>query len=124
MNRASESRAPSIADLNAEVAKLTMFRRSPYATARERKGSVANLAIYRVVRQHLPLSLHQPAQHDCHSDPSIASLRHQVLPFGSRREWFGLGLGESGVKQGSKFIRIHVITPVSQSANCRACSAS
>jgi hypothetical protein len=47
MNRASESRAPSIADLNAEVAKLTMFRRRPDATAAERKGSVANLAVYR-----------------------------------------------------------------------------
>ena len=125
MNRASESRAPSsIADLNAEVAKLTMFRRRPDATAAERKGSVANLAVYRVVRQHLPLLLHQPAQHGCHSDPSIASLRHQVLPFWSRREWFGLGLGESGVKQGSELIRLHVITPVSQSANCRTWSVS
>jgi len=47
MNRASESRAPSIADLNAEAAKLTMFRRRPDATAAERKGSVANLAVYR-----------------------------------------------------------------------------
>ena|SRR5579872_3348626 len=38
---------PSIVDLNAEVAKLTMFRRTPQATAEERKDSVANLATYR-----------------------------------------------------------------------------
>jgi mannose-6-phosphate isomerase-like protein (cupin superfamily) len=42
-----ESRAPSIIDLNAELAKLTMFRRTPSATAADRKGSVANLASYR-----------------------------------------------------------------------------
>jgi mannose-6-phosphate isomerase-like protein (cupin superfamily) len=47
MNRGSQSRAPSITDLNAEVAKLTMFRRRPDATAAERKGSVANMAVYR-----------------------------------------------------------------------------
>jgi mannose-6-phosphate isomerase-like protein (cupin superfamily) len=47
MNRASESRAPRVADLNAEIARLTMFRRRPDATAAERKGSVANLAVYR-----------------------------------------------------------------------------
>ena len=47
MERGSESRAPSIVDLNAEVAKLTMFRRRPDATAAERSGSVANLAVYR-----------------------------------------------------------------------------
>jgi mannose-6-phosphate isomerase-like protein (cupin superfamily) len=47
MERDSESRAPSIVDLNAEVAKLTMFRRRPDATAAERSGSVANLAVYR-----------------------------------------------------------------------------
>ena len=42
-----ESKAPAIIDLNAEVAKLTMFRRTPQSTAAERKGSVANLATYR-----------------------------------------------------------------------------
>jgi mannose-6-phosphate isomerase-like protein (cupin superfamily) len=42
-----ESRLPSIVDLNAEVAKLTMFRRSPDSTPDERKGSVAQLASYR-----------------------------------------------------------------------------
>jgi quercetin dioxygenase-like cupin family protein len=42
-----ESRPPSIVDLNAEVAKLTMFRRSPHSTQAERKGSVAQLAAYR-----------------------------------------------------------------------------
>lgn len=38
---------PSIIDLNAEVAKLTMFRRTPQSTPAERKGSVAQLATYR-----------------------------------------------------------------------------
>jgi mannose-6-phosphate isomerase-like protein (cupin superfamily) len=38
---------PSIIDLNAELAKLTMFRRSPQSTAADRKGSVARLASYR-----------------------------------------------------------------------------
>jgi mannose-6-phosphate isomerase-like protein (cupin superfamily) len=47
MERELESRAPSIIDLNAELAKLTMFRRRPDATAAERQGSVANLAVYR-----------------------------------------------------------------------------
>lgn len=42
-----ESRLPAIIDLNADLAKLTMFRRSPNSTAAERKGSVANLACYR-----------------------------------------------------------------------------
>jgi quercetin dioxygenase-like cupin family protein len=42
-----ESRTPSIIDLNAELAKLTMFRRCPNSTAAERKGSVAQLATYR-----------------------------------------------------------------------------
>src|SRR5204863_8587440 len=37
----------SIIDLNAELAKLTMFRRSPQSTAADRKGSVARLASYR-----------------------------------------------------------------------------
>jgi quercetin dioxygenase-like cupin family protein len=38
---------PTIVDLNAEVAKLKMFRRTPEATAADRKGSVAQLATYR-----------------------------------------------------------------------------
>jgi quercetin dioxygenase-like cupin family protein len=42
-----ESKTPSIIDLNAELAKLTMFRRTPRATAAERQGSVAQLASYR-----------------------------------------------------------------------------
>jgi mannose-6-phosphate isomerase-like protein (cupin superfamily) len=45
--RAMESRPPSIIDLNAELAKLAMFRRSPRSTPVERKGSVAQLAAYR-----------------------------------------------------------------------------
>jgi len=40
-------RLPSIIDLNAELAKLTMFRRTPQSTAVDRKGSVARLASYR-----------------------------------------------------------------------------
>ena len=42
-----ESRTPSIIDLNAELAKLTMFRRIPHSTREETKGSVARLASYR-----------------------------------------------------------------------------
>jgi mannose-6-phosphate isomerase-like protein (cupin superfamily) len=42
-----ESRPPSIIDLNAELAKLTMFRRTPQSTREETKGSVARLASYR-----------------------------------------------------------------------------
>jgi len=42
-----DSKTPTIADLNAELAKLTMFRRSPGSTAAERKGSVAQLGSYR-----------------------------------------------------------------------------
>jgi mannose-6-phosphate isomerase-like protein (cupin superfamily) len=38
---------PTIVDLNAEVAKLRMFRRTPQATAADRKGSVAELGTYR-----------------------------------------------------------------------------
>jgi mannose-6-phosphate isomerase-like protein (cupin superfamily) len=38
---------PSLIDLGGEVAKLTMFRRSPDSTAADRKGSVAQLASYR-----------------------------------------------------------------------------
>ena len=41
------SGSPSIIDLDRELAKLTMFRRTPQATAEDRKGSVANLATYR-----------------------------------------------------------------------------
>jgi mannose-6-phosphate isomerase-like protein (cupin superfamily) len=40
-------RPPSIIDLNAELAKLTMCRRTPQATMADRKGSVARLASYR-----------------------------------------------------------------------------
>lgn len=39
--------APSIVDLAAELAKLTMFRRTPEATAADRKGSVVELSTYR-----------------------------------------------------------------------------
>jgi quercetin dioxygenase-like cupin family protein len=39
--------AASLIDLGGELAKLTMFRRSPEATAAERSGSVARLASYR-----------------------------------------------------------------------------
>jgi mannose-6-phosphate isomerase-like protein (cupin superfamily) len=42
-----ESKTPSIIDLDAELAKLTMFRRTPQSTMAERKGSVARLASYR-----------------------------------------------------------------------------
>jgi mannose-6-phosphate isomerase-like protein (cupin superfamily) len=42
-----ESRTPSIIDLNAELAKLTMFRRTPQSTRADAKGSVAQLASYR-----------------------------------------------------------------------------
>jgi mannose-6-phosphate isomerase-like protein (cupin superfamily) len=42
-----ENRPPSIIDLNAELAKLTMFRRTPESTRAETKGSVARLASYR-----------------------------------------------------------------------------
>ena len=42
-----EGKAPGIIDLNAELAKLTMFRRTPQSTRAETKGSVAQLAAYR-----------------------------------------------------------------------------
>src|SRR3981081_2510437 len=42
-----QSRTPSIIDLNAELAKLTMCRRTPQSTMADRKGSVARLASYR-----------------------------------------------------------------------------
>jgi hypothetical protein len=35
-----EGKTPSIIDLNAEIAKLTMFRRTPQSTREETKGSV------------------------------------------------------------------------------------
>jgi mannose-6-phosphate isomerase-like protein (cupin superfamily) len=38
---------PSVIDLDAELAKLTMFRRTPHSTREETKGSVARLASYR-----------------------------------------------------------------------------
>jgi len=42
------SMTPSIIDLNAELAKLTMFRgRTPQSTMADRKGSAARLASYR-----------------------------------------------------------------------------
>jgi mannose-6-phosphate isomerase-like protein (cupin superfamily) len=47
MEREMESRTPSIIDLNAELAKLTMFRRTPQSTRADTKGSVARLASYR-----------------------------------------------------------------------------
>jgi mannose-6-phosphate isomerase-like protein (cupin superfamily) len=42
-----ESSTPSVIDLNAELAKLTMFRRTPQSTREETNGSVARLASYR-----------------------------------------------------------------------------
>lgn len=43
-----KSTKPSIVDLNAELAKLTMFRgRTPQSTIEDRKGSSAQLAPYR-----------------------------------------------------------------------------
>jgi mannose-6-phosphate isomerase-like protein (cupin superfamily) len=47
MERERESGTPSIIDLNAELAKLTMFRRTPQSTAEARKGSGARLASWR-----------------------------------------------------------------------------
>ena len=41
------SRTPCVIDLDAELAKLTMFQRSPHSTREETKGSVARLASYR-----------------------------------------------------------------------------
>src|SRR5438067_2737950 len=38
---------PSVIDLDAELATLTMFRRTPQSTREETKGSVARLASYR-----------------------------------------------------------------------------
>jgi mannose-6-phosphate isomerase-like protein (cupin superfamily) len=43
-----EDRMPTIIDVSAEAAKLTMFRgKTPKTTRAERKGSAANLARYR-----------------------------------------------------------------------------
>jgi quercetin dioxygenase-like cupin family protein len=43
-----EDRMPTIIDVNAEAAKLTMFRgKTPKTTRAERKGSTADLARYR-----------------------------------------------------------------------------
>jgi quercetin dioxygenase-like cupin family protein len=47
MEREMESKTPSIIDLNAELAKLTMFRRTPQSTMADRKGSGARLGSYR-----------------------------------------------------------------------------
>jgi mannose-6-phosphate isomerase-like protein (cupin superfamily) len=47
LGRGKESRTATIVDLDAELATLTMFRRTPAATAADRKGSVAQLASYR-----------------------------------------------------------------------------
>jgi mannose-6-phosphate isomerase-like protein (cupin superfamily) len=47
VERQLASGSPSIIDLGQELAKLTMFRRTPQATAADRKGSVAQLAPYR-----------------------------------------------------------------------------
>ena len=48
MEREMESKTPSIIDLDAELAKLTMFRgRTPQSTMADRKGSAARLASYR-----------------------------------------------------------------------------
>jgi hypothetical protein len=45
--RDMDNRNPSIIDLNPELAKLTMFRRTPKPTRAETRGSVARLASYR-----------------------------------------------------------------------------
>jgi mannose-6-phosphate isomerase-like protein (cupin superfamily) len=42
-----EGKTPSIIDLDAELAKLRMFQRTPASTPADRKGSVARLASYR-----------------------------------------------------------------------------
>src|SRR5437660_1476733 len=47
MERDMDSKTPSIIDLNAELTKLHMFRRTPQSTRAETKGSVARLASYR-----------------------------------------------------------------------------
>src|SRR5262249_3822819 len=47
LERQRASRSPSIVDLGQELGRLRMFRRTPEATAADRKGSVATLAPYR-----------------------------------------------------------------------------
>jgi|ERR1700747_3417677 hypothetical protein len=48
MEKDMESRTPSIIDLNAELAKLTMFRElTPTTTREERRGSATLLGPYR-----------------------------------------------------------------------------
>src|SRR5260370_13129050 len=47
MEREMASEKPGIIDLNAELMKLTMFRRTPSSTTEDRKGSGARLASYR-----------------------------------------------------------------------------
>src|SRR5713101_5770576 len=48
MGKVMESKTPSIIDLNAELAKLKMFRgRTPQSTMADRKGSGGRLAPYR-----------------------------------------------------------------------------
>jgi quercetin dioxygenase-like cupin family protein len=48
LDMGNPTRPPSIIDLNAELAKLTMFRgRTPRSTMADRKGSSARLASYR-----------------------------------------------------------------------------
>ena len=47
LDRESECKPPSLIDLDAALAKLTMFRRTPDASAADRTGSVAELAAYR-----------------------------------------------------------------------------
>src|SRR5215469_10372619 len=42
-----ENKIPNIIDLDAELARLKMFRRSPHSTVEDRKGSVARLSSYR-----------------------------------------------------------------------------
>src|SRR5260370_282953 len=47
MERDMDSKTPSIIDLNAELTKLHMFRRTPQSTTAETKGSGGRLASYR-----------------------------------------------------------------------------
>lgn len=42
-----DSKTPAIIDLDAALATLTMVRRTPQSTPADRRGSVAELAIYR-----------------------------------------------------------------------------
>ena len=45
--KVTAGRAPSVIDLNAELAKLTLVRRTPQSTVADRKAGVARLASYR-----------------------------------------------------------------------------